>query len=43
MPVVTLAAGAVLIGERPAFVEIAGMAVVMVGMIVAIRADMRKS
>lgn len=43
VPVVTLAAGAVLIGERPAFVEIAGMAVVMVGMIVAIRADMRKS
>lgn len=43
VPVVTLAAGALFLGERPSAVEIAGMAVVMVGMLMAIRADLRKA
>lgn len=39
VPIVTLTAGAVLLGEYPSWPEIAGMAIVMAGMTVALRAD----
>jgi drug/metabolite transporter (DMT)-like permease len=39
VPAVTLTAGAILLGERPSWPEIAGMAIVMAGMTVALRAD----
>jgi drug/metabolite transporter (DMT)-like permease len=39
VPAVTLTAGAVLLGETPSWAEIAGMAIVMTGMTVALRAD----